>query len=346
MEDYKIKLKAFSHKVFQKLSKKNYTDDYFNDFKASDTYKFRLKFKVSHKGIIQSDVQKYHFTLLEDKPSTLKGLDAKTLGDSTQFSIVSGGYETEDEAYKKGILIKRSVLSYGAKFRIGVDVGRDIRTGGFSRFMKDKIFNERGVKLIDDIHGVSVYSEKYPTMIGSVGATALINARPVDFFVDEISQLVSIADTFNPKILLAMELITASIFETTHRTRFLTLVLAVESILEIDERPEDVQELVEKIIEITGNSGVDHATKKSIIGSLKLLKKESTSRSLRKQSLRYLRDKEYGGLNSERFIKKCYEARSQLVHTGKVNEEKYNINTLAANLEMYLKDLISVLAGI
>lgn len=46
------------------------------------------------------------------------------------------------------------------------------------------------------------------------------------------------------------------------------------------------------------------------------------------------------------FISNCYDARSKLVHSGKVDETQYNIDKLAANLEVYLKDMLTAILEI
>lgn len=337
----------------------NKLSDNLKDFKPANTYKFRFKFKVDQKGVIQDNSQEYQFVLFGNKSSTLKSLDSETLNNSTQFSIESGGYETEEDARKHGMLIKHSALSYGAKFTIGIDVGKDTSNGGMSSYMKYWTFNELGLRIIDDIHGVSIYSENFPTSVGSVDTITLIRNLSADFFVKELSRLAAIVPNLDEKIILAMELLTASIFEKTPRTRFLTLVLAAESIVKTNERPQEVQELIDKLIEITSDalgeindSTADEEKKKAkkqyrkINTSLGSLRNYSISESLQKQALKYLKEKEYCGKKSDEFILKYYKARCQLVHDGKVEEDKFDINTMAANLEVYLKDLIIALSGI
>jgi len=98
-----------------------------------------------------------------------------------------------------------------------------------------------------------------------------------------------------------------------------------------------------RILGSTKTSDLEKHEKKSILGTLKYLKKESLTQSLRKMASVYLPDKEYGGLSSEKFIKKCYDARSKLVHEGKVDESKHNIGLLAARLELYMRNrLVSI----
>ena len=81
--------------------------------------------------------------------------------ESTKFVIISGGYETVEQAHQYGCKIKDAILLYGTKYRVGVDLGKDKASGFLASSVKDKIFNEHGVKMIDDVHGLAVYSEEH-----------------------------------------------------------------------------------------------------------------------------------------------------------------------------------------
>ena len=296
--------------------------------------------------MLKGQEKEFEFILPNRHKATIHCVDAEKFAESTRFVILSGGYSLESEAIACAEELKESVLCFGAKFRMGVDVGKDKARGFVSKHIKDSIFDEHGLRIIDDVHGISVYSEEYPTSCMSFSAVGIANPRGKSFFVDEVCNLILSPRIVDNKTKLAMELLTASYFELSSRSRFLTLVLAAESILKPDKRSEDVKLVVEELINHTKLSDIDLEEKNSILGSLNWLYHDSISQSIRKMAVYHLPGKQYNGLSSDKFIKKCYEARSRLVHEGGVDESKYNIGELAASLEVYMADMLSTLACI
>ncbi len=313
---------------------------------ATSTYRFRFRFHISQKGKLQGKGNKFEFILPNGHKATLHCVGAENFDESTELVIISGGYLSSDEALAYAHELKESVLCFGTKFRFGLDLGKEKASSMISRYLKDKIFEDGGIVIIDDVHGISVYSEDHPTSCGGMSCGFLWNSRENSFFVDEVCKIISAPRKVDDKIKLSMELLTASYFEPSPRSRFLTLILAAEAILTPDECSEKVKLIVAELITHTKHSDLGDKEKCSILGSLNWLYKDSISLSLRKMASSYLPDKKYGGLPSDKFIKKCYEARSKLVHTGRVDDSKYEIGGLAANLEVYMTELLSTLACI
>lgn len=310
------------------------------------TYRYRFRFHISSKGLIQGEEKSTDFTLPNGMVATLHCIDSDKFSDSTKFALISGGYSSEEEAFFFGEQIKESVLCYGTKFRVGVDVGKDKTTGFIGKIVKDEVLRTHGVRIIDDIHGISVYDEEHPVSCGSVSGAILINARDKTFFLDEVCKLMSSRKTINAKTRLAMELLTASFFESSPRSRFLTLILAAEALLEPDERTDKVKLFVDELKGYTEASYISTEEKASILGTLNLLYKDSISQSLKKMAALYLGEIQFDNLSASKFISNCYDARSKLVHTGCVDESKYHIGSLGANLEVYLMYMLCKIAGL
>lgn len=310
------------------------------------TYRFRIRFHISSKGNITGDVKEHCFVLPNGEKAILSAIDAETLSEATKFVIISKGYKSENEAVLSGTKMKDSLLYFAVKYRVGMDLGKDKATSFLGSSVKDKIFEEHGVKLENDIHGLSIYSDEHPISHFSSSAFGIVNPRNSAFFSSEICSFYRGISNFDGKAQLAMELISASFFETSPRSRFLTLVLAAEAILEMGEKNQETQSVVSELISLVKNTTLTEPERNSIIGPLRWLKKDSISLSLKKMAATYLPNKQYDSLKSEAFIKKCYDARSKLVHEGGVDESKYNIGTLGAQLEVYMSDLLSEIVSI
>ena len=290
---------------------------------------------------MQGDENSLDFSLPDGRVATFSCVDSKIINEGTRFVITAGGFCSAKEAFSFGVQVKESVLCFGAKFRMGIDVGKDKATSFLGKVIKDEILKSHGVRVIDDVHGISVYDEEYPVSCGSASGIVLFCSRKADFFLDELSKLIAAPKTINEKTKLAMELLTSSYFETSPRSRFLTLILAAEALLEPEDRHEKIKSLVDELKTLTRASELSEEDKSSIIGTINWLYKDSISKSLTKMANAHLQGKQYDNLEASKFISKCYEARSKLVHTGSVEESRYSIGSLAANLEVYLMDMLT-----
>lgn len=273
-------------------------------------------------------------------------MDADKFNEGTEFVITSGGYCSEEEAFAFSAKVKESVLCFGTKFRMGVDIGKDKANIFTGKTIKDEMLKDYGVRILDDVHGISVFDEEHPVSFASGSSPRLFMSREKNFFAEEVCKIILSPKTIDTKNRLSMELLTASYFEPSPRSRFLTLILAAEALLAPDERSDKVKLLVDKLRKNAESSDISDEEKKSILGSLNWLYKDSISQSLRKMATTHLADREYGRLPANKFIATCYDARSKLVHTGGVDESKFDIGSLAANLEVYLTQMLTRLAGL
>ena len=297
--------------------------------------------------MFQDDSKEASFTLANGHDAKLVPQDSKSIKEASRFAFLSGGYRDPDLANEQGEIVKESLLCYAAKHRMGIDLGKDEASSYLSNGMKNKILEKHGTLILDDVHGLSVFQEDKPvTFFSASGARLLVNPRDMDFFSNELNEIIQQPKRINAKVKLAMELLSFSHFEKSPRSRFLTLVLAAESLLDPRSRSERSKDHVNRLIEQTRASTLSESEKSSIISSLTWLLSESISKSLKLMAETHLSENIYGELKATKFINRCYKARSQLVHNGHVENCNYDIGYLAANLEMYLTDMVTEIAGV
>lgn len=306
-----------------------------------NTYRYRLKFHTHAKGVITHTEKRYLFNLPDGIEIQLSCLDSDSISNSRELVLSSGGYPTEKKAFQLGSAMKNALLLTGAKFRIGIDAGKDKANCGLNPAIKKNFLNTHGIKIIEDIHGISVYSEEHPVKVFSTSGIELISPSNVDTFGSDLCNSFVASQLLTKKQKLALELYGASHFEKSDRARFLTLVLGIEALLDPEDKNNNIKEVIDRLLCYVKESDLKENEKQSILGSLSWLYKDSISQSLRKMAQEYLADKFYNGLTPVKFINKCYEVRSKLVHTGESDNE--NVGVLAANLNVYLSDLIQAL---
>jgi hypothetical protein len=310
------------------------------------TYRFRLKFFVHTSGVIHHDERTLDFLLPKDIRATLSCLDGKSISEGQQLVLSGGGFTSKEDAANVGKQLKDSLLLGGVKSRIGIDVGKDTAISTMGPDVKNNIFDKYGVKFIDDVHGLMIYSEEHPVQISSVSSPTLYSPANAEKFTNLVSALFCANPVLSDKVRLSLELYGASHYETSSRARFITLVIATEALIEPRDRDVMTRKTVYGLIKQVMNSGLGGKEKDSLIGSLNWLYKQSISQALREMAERYLLDRQYANLIASKFISHCYDIRSKLVHKGNVDSDTVHIGALAAQVNIFLSDLLVEMVGI
>ena len=225
--------------------------------------------------------------------------------------------------------------------RVGVDLGDDKPRGGASEYLKKRAMEERGIRLLNDPHGLVVYEEdtQHPTRFTSMSGEPQVG-KPISAFEDYFLEAVHMDLRLTDKETLAFELYGLSHFESAPRARFVTLISAVETISETKPRSAEALEHVERLIEFTRGSGLPPSEINSILGHLSWLKRESISKAGRDFVDKLLGSNEYNGKVAKDFFQHCYNIRSELVHSGKPPDDTVNLGLLVIRLDQLVADLL------
>jgi hypothetical protein len=190
-----------------------------------------------------------------------------------------------------------------------------------------------------------VYEEdsEHPTHFISVSGAPQVG-KPTSDFADYFLEAVDTDFRLTDKETLALELYGLSHFESAPRARLLTLVSAIETVIKDKPRSAQALEHVERLIQLTRNSGLPKSEIDSMLGSLGRLKQESISSAGRAVVDEFLGDKEYDGKHAKDFYQYCYNVRSELVHNGKPSDDAVNMRHLATRLDQLVVDLLVAIA--
>ena len=307
------------------------------------TYRFRILFYVHQKGVIKCPVKRLLSKFSNGIEVMLLSFGAKYMNEGKQFVITGTGYKAKEEAMAFGEIIKDSILVAAAKLRIGVDVGKDTSYLNLNPVIAKKLFEKYGVTLISNVHGLSVYEDVEPIRTITSHPVSIFCPSEAEVFINSVRDFAFSSKKLSNKTRLALELYGASHYEKSDRARFLTQVLGVEALLAASPRSKEAQAMVSTFIDSVNDSQLIDKEKQSLIGSLNWLYNKSISHSLRELSSNHLANKTYNNVSAEKFITNCYSARSKLVHTGSVNHAKFNIGTLAAQLDVFFSDLLTAI---
>lgn len=280
------------------------------------TYSFRLRFNFSDSYRIASDATEIALLTVGEVNLKLKsGAAESPLKEVPRAAIVGGPFVTEGQAQEAAQQAKRAILFWAVEQRVGVDFGdgkqRSRLTADCIRHFEQQFarpirLDRQGVDIYETLENVAFIHSQ---VRGHVGKS---EAALVTTFQREFSVRRKITD----KQVLASEIYASSFFDIGQRSRFITLVTAVEALLQCEERGADVQILVDEFKRLTAASDIDSSTKESICGSLEWIRCESIGRAGRALANDLLPGKVYGAKCSGAFFIKAYALRSSLVHRG------------------------------
>jgi len=300
-------------------------------------YEFRLRFNLANGYRIGSGAEDVDLMALPTgvRLKLRTAVGGTPIKDHARASVRGGPYASTEEARVAAERAKLSLLCWAVEQRLGIDFGDGRQRGGITEFFRKQLpFPVR-----NDIHGIDVYERvdnlKFFAMNGDLQLETHLGTL-VQTFEREFVGNRHLTD----KQILASEIYSASFFDSSPRSRFITLVTAVEALIKLARRPEPVQMLVAEMESMTRASALDAPTKDGIVSSLQWIKDESIGESGRALSHRLLPDRQYDGLPSWDFFKRCYNLRSQIMHSGRVKDTSVDMLSLANTMERFVSELL------
>ena len=304
-------------------------------------YDFRLRFNFPGAYRINSDVDEIELLVLPHGERIRLRSDAigKPIKDYDRAAVCGGSFASEDQARDAAEKSKRALLCWAIEQRLGIDFGdgkqRSIVTNQGLAMLQKKY----GCPVRNDIHGIDVYEHVEKLKFVSVSGKATVgkhSLRLIDTFQREYLSSRQLTE----KEVLASEIYASSFFDVSSRSRFITLVTAVEALLEPLKRSDKVEALVEELKATTQKSKIDEPTRESMIGSLERLRHQSIRQAGRTLADRLIPNEFFDGQLSADFFTRCYDLRSQILHRGKIEDDSVDMLHLANVMESFVARLL------
>lgn len=284
-------------------------------------YDFRLRFSFPEAYRIDSDVEEIELLVSTsgERIRLRSGAIGTPIKDHNHAAVLGGPFASEDQARAAAEKSKRALLCWAIEQRLGMDFGdrkqRSMATNAYLAMLE----KQHGHPFRNDIHGIDVYEHVEKLKFVSVNAKATVGKHPPRL-IDTFQREYLGSRQLTEKEVLANEIYASSFFDVSARSRFITLVTAVEALLERPKRSGVVEELVEEFKTKTQLSNTDEQTKKSIIGSLEDIKRESITQAGRTLAGRLIPNELFDGQSSADFFTRCYKVRGQILHRGKLED--------------------------
>lgn len=288
------------------------------------------------------------FELANVGPITMRSYSVdEPIADAKDLLLMGSGYPSSDLAADAA---RRTVGYFQmafARLRIGADFGRRAPAGGgLGGEFRAQLEEETGRPLLDDVHGAMIFPcEPSPRFFRAFGGSITLTQSEAALRA-ELEQA-AVRDTIPSEAEdIAYDLFSASFAVAPNAdARFLMLMMALETLIEVQERPAAVTEHVDALIKATEETTFPteqgDAERRSLLGSLRLLRRESISRA-GKRLARGLGDRQYMGERPEVFFVRSYEIRSRLVHGYVPRPARQDVDIRAASLEVFVSDLLGL----
>ena len=257
-------------------------------------YDFRIRFHFSGGNHINSEAERL-LVLQESGGATIRlfsGVRGSAIKDHSRASLIGGPYPSAADAQAAAERTKRALLIWAVRNRVGIDLGgrqpRSVITVAGLELLEKQI----GGPVRADIHGIDVYEHIAGLSFVALDADASIG-KAAAAFVEEVAAGAATPVFLNAKQELAGEILSASYFDASDRSRFVTLITAVEALLDPQPKPAAAQHVVARMIQIVGEGELDEGQRAAMFGSLERLKRESIGQAGRALAERLLGGKVY-----------------------------------------------------
>jgi hypothetical protein len=303
---------------------------------------FRVRFRLGPRLRVASSKARLVFTPRhQGEEVVLQGADVtKTINENAELLVYGKPYSSEAMATQAGEEWVGIIKTAFARVNLGADFGERSPKGFFTKHGL-KWLEERsgGRKVINDVHGLQVYEEPRPYF-------ARMDMAPVKGVQDErllkaIAVAVELGAVMSERDQLAYDLYSAATAESSADARFALLMMAIETMLDLEPRSDEVGNHVDRLIAETEASGLPDNEIRSIAGSLSWLYDESISQAGRRLASR-LGDREYMGEPAKKFFTNSYTLRSRLFHGEYPRPDRSEVDGRAGSLELFVRDLLSL----
>lgn len=304
-------------------------------------YDFRLRFNFPEAYRISSDVDELELFASPsgDRIRLRSAVTGTPIKDHPWAAVFGGPYASEDQARSAADQSKRALLYWAIEQRLGIDFGdgkqRSIVTNAGLAMLQE----QHGCPFRNDLHGIDIYEHIDNLRFISVNANDKLGENPLNLIQTFHLEYLK-GRQLSEKQILASEIYASSFFDTSARSRFITLVTAIEALLEPLKRSDEVQTVVAEFEAKTRQSTMDEPSKNSIIGSLQWVRYESIGQSGRALAHRLLPNELFEGQSSADFFTRCYELRSQTVHRGVITDKSVDMWQLANTMEAFVANLM------
>jgi hypothetical protein len=304
-------------------------------------YDFRLEFRLPSRDHINADAEELP-VLNDGSGVTIRlrsGARRSPIKDHSHAALIGGPYPSAADARTAAERAKRALLLWAVRNRIGIDLGDRRTRGVITSVGLQWLEGQIGAPVRAAVHGIDVYEHIDGLVFVAINAEAGVG-KAAQAFVEQVAGAITTPVPMTAKQELASEILSAFYFEASDRSRFITLITAVEALLYPQPRSPQAVRLVERLIETVNRSELDKATRDAMSGSLQRLRQNSIGQAGRELATRLLPGRSYQSQSPADFFTFCYNLRSSILHSGTVPARVADFPSVCAAAHEFVCDLL------
>ena len=304
-------------------------------------YTFRHRFRLGDRVRIQADAEALLLTTPEDGEDVrLRSRNNGTpLKDAEDVVVLGVSYATADAARAARVHWRGILEKAFSSVKIGADFGDRSPGGGITEAGRQLFGDNAGREVLNDDHALMVFETSRAPLFASFSAKGLVG-RSVDGLLAAVAAARSV-DPPTARESLAFDLFSASFSERSGDARLVTLVTAVETLIECGSRPDAVVTHINDLIAQTNASALQRNEIDPLVGALRKLREESITNAGRRLAAT-LGDRRYMDEEPAQFFSRTYDLRSRLVHGAVPRPTLGEVNQRVGHLELFVGDLLSL----
>ena len=193
--------------------------------------------------------------------------------------------------------------------------------------------------MLNDLPGLVTFASEPAPGFVRMGPFTVIGGTGQEFFA--IALPAAFTHSLPERLRLAFEFFSGSFFEPSPDGQLLMLTTAIETMLDLQPRPAEAQELVGHLLALTQQAtSISEHERASLVGSLRWLMNESISQAGRKFARRLLHGRSYMDMTPDAFFRHCYDLRSALAHGRARESTRKEVRRVVGLLQFFVADLI------
>ena len=316
-------------------------------------YRFEIGFRTSQRPAFYIETPTVEEVLSEGHTLTLRSRNAGkvsgigSIRQDSEFLLESSGYRDEQDARTTGERVRYALKACSSVLGVGVDWSSSGPGTIFSDMCPEQCQLKREKRSHERGHGLIVRDEAQGGGgLGFSGMSVVIR-RGSEQILAKIAAFQRSLPPPDEKSKMAIDLFSLSFFLSPARVRFLVMMMAVESFLSPETRPDDERAILKAMLELPALESIDPGRSERLRSAVRTLERESVRQAGRKFVQRHLGDAEFDHPETGQrvlcssFWMECYEIRSKLAH-GRAAEPK-SLQRGIGQLEEMLKQLFRVL---
>lgn len=311
-------------------------------------FRFRIRFHLQ--GADRIDIAEETAVIVEGSggnPSLIlhSGIKGTLIKAQSRLVVRGMAYESREAALAAAQLVRDRLLAFAVRSRLGIDLGDDRLRGRFTPSGLADLEAQYNQPVMNDRHGVEVWESAVSTLFVDL---PMINSALIggERFLQSFRELLGGPSPFAGKEALAAELFTLSHFDTSFRSRFLTLMTALESLLSPAPRSKSMLDFIDETQKrlkewpVNEKSPQEIDARNLLASGLHGLKKASIGQAGSTLAGDLLGSRTYMDKSAAEFFSFIYKIRSKIVHSGKASDANLDLLHVANVTSQFVADLL------